>query len=144
MPRPWTDLSCNFTTTKKVSYSALNHKEIRCRSPGDFCTASHREDQGVYPGQSVGFVVKEVAGTEISPLCLGCCQIITPPMLYVLCLSDRDRPLTHNSPQTNNLTLSQDMEFVNKVALPKVFSRVLHFSLLIIIPPLRHSHSSTV
>ena len=37
--------------------------------------------------------------------------------------------MAHNRPQTNNLTLSQDMVFVvDKVALPEVFSRVLQFS----------------
>lgn len=118
-----------------------------CRSLGDFCTASHREDQGVYPCHSLWVLRwKKWQGEGFPRYASVALSDITPPMLYVLCLWERDRPLTHNRPQTNNLTLSQDMEFVvNKVALPKVLPEYFTFPLSLLFHQCAtHIHSYTV
>jgi len=142
MPWPRTDLGCN--ATKKKSHSALNHKEMPCHSPGDFCTASHREDQGIYPGHSLWVLWwKKWQGEEFSPYV----SVAMSDYHSIFCMFFVYHKGTDHWPTTGHRQIiwpSHKIWFLwwTKWHCQRSFPECFNFPLIVI--PMHHSHSSTV
>ena len=100
MPRPRTDMGCNATEKKKCHILRLTKKKYLAIDQEIFVRLLTEKTRAYIQVTLCGFCGGRSGRKRDFPLMLQLlCQVITPPMLCVLCLSNKDRPLAHNRPQ---------------------------------------------